>query len=242
MNEAATSAKPPRDIDVVGIDADDTLWHNETYFAEAQATFVQILAPWTPEGQDVLAMHDATERANLELFGYGIKGFTLSMVETAIEVSGGEVSTSAIAELLRLGKEMLAHPVELLDGVADAVEALGRTHRLVLITKGDLIHQETKIARSGLADRFERIEIVSEKDPATYRAILDRMDVTPERFCMVGNSVKSDVLPVLELGGHAVHVPYAITWSHEVVDAHEDDTFPVLASLTDLAAWLTSAG
>jgi putative hydrolase of the HAD superfamily len=241
MNEAATSATPPHDIDVVGIDADDTLWHNETYFAEAQATFVQILAPWTPEGQDVLAMHDATERANLELFGYGIKGFTLSMVETAIEVSRGEVSTSAIAELLRLGKEMLAHPVELLEGVADAVEALGRDHRLVLITKGDLIHQETKIARSGLADRFERIEIVSEKDPETYRAILGRMDVSPERFCMVGNSVKSDVLPVLELGGHAVHVPYAITWSHEVVDAHEDDTFPVLASLADLAPWLTSA-
>ncbi|WP_219941738.1 HAD family hydrolase [Iamia sp. SCSIO 61187] len=223
---------------VVGIDADDTLWHNETYFADAQATFVQILAPWTPEGEDVLALHDATERANLELFGYGIKGFTLSMVETAIEVSRGEVSTSAIAELIRLGKEMLAHPVELLEGVADAVEELGRTHRLVLVTKGDLIHQEQKIARSGLADRFERIEIVSEKDPATYRAILDRMDVSPEQFCMVGNSVKSDVLPVLELGGHAVHVPYAITWSHEVVADHDADAFPVLASLTELAAWL----
>jgi putative hydrolase of the HAD superfamily len=190
----------------------------------------------------VLALHDATERANLELFGYGIKGFTLSMIETAIEVSRGEVSTSAIAELLRLGKEMLAHPVELLDGVADAVEALAEHHRLVLITKGDLIHQETKIARSGLADRFERIEIVSEKDPATYRAILDRMDVAPERFLMVGNSVRSDVLPVLELGGHAVHVPYEITWSHEVVDDHADDAFPVLESLGQLAGWLTPSG
>jgi putative hydrolase of the HAD superfamily len=225
-------------VAVVGIDADDTLWHNETYFADAQATFVQILAPWTPEGEDVLALHDATERANLELFGYGIKGFTLSMVETAIEVSRGKVSTSAIAELIRLGKEMLGHPVELLEGVADAVEELSRTHRLVLITKGDLIHQEQKIARSGLADRFERIEIVSEKDPATYRAILDRMDVTPERFCMVGNSVKSDVLPVLELGGHAVHVPYAITWSHEVVADHDAPAFPVMTSLTELVSWL----
>jgi putative hydrolase of the HAD superfamily len=231
----------PPTVDVVGIDADDTLWHNETYFADAQATFVQILAPWTPEGEDVLALHDATERANLELFGYGIKGFTLSMVETAIEVSRGEVTTSAIAELLRLGKEMLAHPVELLDGVAEAVEALAADHRLVLITKGDLIHQETKIARSGLADRFERIEIVSEKDPATYRAILDRMDVAPERFLMVGNSVRSDILPVLELGGHAVHVPYAITWSHEVVDDHDDGAFPVLESLTELADWLGGA-
>ncbi len=164
------------------------------------------------------------------------------MVETAIEVSRGEVSTSAIAELLRLGKEMLAHPVELLDGVAEAVEALGEHHRLVLITKGDLIHQETKIARSGLADRFERVEIVSEKDPPTYRAVLDRMDVTPERFLMVGNSVRSDVLPVLELGGHAVHVPYEITWSHEVVEDHADDAFPVMASLGDLAAWLSPSG
>ncbi len=232
------NSAPPPEIDVVGIDADDTLWHNETYFADAQATFVQILAPWTPEGQDVLALHDATERANLELFGYGIKGFTLSMVETAIEVSRGEVSTSAIAELLRLGKEMLAHPVELLEGVAEAIDALAERHRLVLITKGDLIHQETKIARSGLADRFERVEIVSEKDPPTYKAVLDRMEVSPDRFLMVGNSVRSDILPVLELGGHAVHVPYAITWSHEVVDDHDSDAFPVMASLTDLADWL----
>jgi len=233
-----STAAPPPEIDVVGIDADDTLWHNETYFADAQATFVQILAPWTPEGEDVLALHDATERANLELFGYGIKGFTLSMVETAIDVSRGEVSISAVAELLRLGKEMLAHPVELLEGVAEAVDALAQDHRLVLITKGDLIHQETKIARSGLADRFERIEIVSEKDPATYKGILERMDVAPERFLMAGNSVRSDILPVLELGGHAVHVPYAITWSHEVVEEREDDTFPVLASLGELAEWL----
>lgn len=229
----------PPEVDIVGVDADDTLWHNETYFAEAQATFVQILAPWTPEGEDVLALHDATERRNLELFGYGIKGFTLSMVETAIEVSRGEVSTSAIAELIRIGKEMLAHPVELLDGVEEAIDALAETHQLVLITKGDLIHQETKIARSGLADRFERIEIVSEKDPATYRAVVDRMGVAPERFLMVGNSVRSDVLPVLEIGGHAVHVPYAITWSHEVVDDHDDGAFPVMASLTELAAWLS---
>lgn len=238
MSSAAPSVPPP-DVDVVGIDADDTLWHNETYFADAQATFVQILAPWTPEGEDVLALHDATERANLELFGYGIKGFTLSMVETAIEVSRGEVSTSAIAELLRLGKQMLAHPVELLEGVGEAVDALAERHRLVLITKGDLIHQETKIARSGLADRFERVEIVSEKDPPTYKAILERMDVAPDRFLMVGNSVKSDVLPVLELGGHAVHVPYAITWSHEVVEHDDDHAFPVLESLTALADWLS---
>lgn len=231
-------APAPPVVEVVGLDADDTLWHNESYFAEAQATFVEILEPWTPDGADVLALHDATERRNLELFGYGIKGFTLSMVETALEVSGRQVSADAIAELVELGKRMLAHPVELLDGVPEAVEALGRSFRLVLITKGDLIHQEQKVARSGLADRFERIEIVSEKDPATYAGVLARAEVAPERFLMVGNSIRSDVLPVLELGAHAVHVPYEITWSHEVVDDHDAEAFPTLASLSDVADWL----
>jgi putative hydrolase of the HAD superfamily len=231
-----TSRAP--EVDVVGLDADDTLWHNESYFAEAQATFVEILEPWTPDGADVLALHDATERRNLELFGYGIKGFTLSMVETALQVSDERVSTAAISAIVDLGKRMLAHPVELLEGVPEAVEALGRAHRLVLITKGDLIHQEQKVARSGLADRFERVEIVSEKDPATYSAVLGRADVAPPRFLMVGNSIRSDILPVLELGGHAVHVPYEITWSHEVVDDHDPASFPVLSSLTDVAAWL----
>ncbi len=223
----------------MGLDADDTLWHNETYFADAQATFREILEPWTPDGADVVAAHDATERRNLELFGYGIKGFTLSMVETALEVSGGKVSSPAIARLIDLGKEMLAHPVELLDGVADTVEELRRRHRLVLITKGDLIHQEQKVARSGLADHFERVEIVSEKDPATYRAVLARSAVDAPAFVMAGNSVRSDVLPVLEVGGHAVHVPYEITWSHEVSDDHDPEAFPVLTSLAELPGWLS---
>ncbi len=227
----------PPDIDVVGVDADDTLWHNETYFAEATATFAEILAPWTPDGEDVGARHDATERRNLELFGYGIKGFTLSMIETAVEVSGGEVSGEAVGRLLALGREMLGQPVDLLHGVAEAVARLADRRRLVLITKGDLIHQEQKIARSGLVEHFERIEVVSEKDEATYAAVLARMDVAPSRFCMVGNSVRSDVLPVLALGGHAVQVPYEITWSHEQVPDGEVD-FPVLESLDALADWL----
>ncbi len=187
------------------------------------------------------ARTDATERRNLELFGYGIKGFTLSLVETAVEISDGQVSGAAIGRLLDLGKSMLGHPVDLLDGVATAVTRLGRGHRLVLITKGDLIHQEQKIARSGLVEHFERIEVVSEKDEATYAGVLARMDVTPERFCMVGNSVRSDVLPVLGLGGHAVQVPYDITWSHERVD-HADADFPILDSLDQFADWLEQAG
>ncbi len=184
--------------------------------------------------------NDATERRNLELFGYGIKGFTLSMIETALEVSDNQVSGEAIAELLALGKRMLAEPVDLLPGVADAVEQLAERARLVVVTKGDLIHQEQKIARSGLVEHFDRVEIVSEKDEATYRGVIERMEVAPDRFCMVGNSVRSDVLPVLAVGGHAVHIPYAITWAHEHVDDHEA-SFPVLGSLDELVTWLDRA-
>jgi putative hydrolase of the HAD superfamily len=162
------------------------------------------------------------------------------MIETALQVSGGDVSGAAVGQLLDMGKEMLAHPVDLLDGVADAVARLGDSRRLVLVTKGDLIHQEQKIARSGLVEHFERVEIVSEKDERTYAQVVARMGVEPEAFLMVGNSVRSDVLPVIGIGGHAVHIPYAITWAHEDVD--DDDTdFPVLASLGELADWLTDA-
>lgn len=228
----------PAGLRVVALDADDTLWHSEGVFVEAQSTLVEILAPWTPEGVDPLHHNDGTERRNLELFGYGIKGFTLSMVETAIEVSDGRVPASAIARIVELGKEMLAHPVDLLDGVGDAVEALAGRHRLALVTKGDLIHQEQKIARSGLADHFDRIEIVAEKDTVTYRRVARRLDVDPDAMLMVGNSVRSDVLPVLDIGGHAVHVPYDITWDHEIVEDHGPHTFPVFSSLADVEAWL----
>lgn len=230
---------PAPDVDVIGLDADDTLWHNETFYADAGNTFAEIIAPWTPDGEDIAARHYATERRNLELFGYGAKGFTLSMIETAIEVSAGQVSTAAIEELLALGKRMLAHPVDLLDGVRDAVERLAAGHRVVVITKGDLFHQEQKFAASGLHDLVERVEVVSEKDVATYRTVIGRTGVEPSRFLMVGNSVRSDVLPPIEAGGHAAHVPYEITWVHEHVD-DVDVAFPVLPSLSAFADWVTS--
>ena len=222
---------PPR---VIGLDGDDTLWHSEVVFVDIEARYLELVQHHVPH-VDVGDALLATERRNLRLFGYGIKGFVLSMIETAIDLTGGRITSAEIATIVGWGKEMLAHPVELLDGVADAVELLSAHHRLLLITKGDLFHQETKVALSGLADRFDAVEIVSEKDPSTYARVLDRHTVDPAEFLMVGNSVRSDVIPVIEIGGRAVHVPYAVTWTHERVDEPTDE-FPTLASLAELPA------
>jgi putative hydrolase of the HAD superfamily len=211
------------------------------YFDRTQRRFLEILGPYLGSDVDALAALQETEHRNLPIFGYGIKGFTLSMVEVAIELSGGRVSAAEIGELLQAGREMLSHPVDLLDGVAEGIDELvDAGYRLVLITKGDLHHQEVKIAGSGLEDRFERIDIVAEKDPLTYRKVIERMDVQPTEFCMVGNSVRSDVLPVLSLGGRAVHIPYHLTWAHE--RAEHDGTVPTLTSFAELPAWLAEHG
>lgn len=224
-------------IEVIGLDGDDTLWHSESHFAEAHDTFAAVLAPYTAPGLDVVARHYETELRNLEVFGYGVKGFTLSMIETAIEVTDGRITATEISRLLDLGKSMLTHPVELIDGVGETVDGLARAgYRLVLVTKGDLFHQEQKLAASGLGERFDHVEVVSEKDEWTYRRLMNRLDVGPDRFCMVGNSLRSDVLPVLALGARAVHVPYAITWVHE--QAGHDGEIPTLASLAALPDWL----
>jgi putative hydrolase of the HAD superfamily len=178
-----------------------------------------------------------TERDNLALYGYGAKAFTLSLIESAIELTEGRITSREISAILDLGKTLLAHPVELLDGVSDVVEELAGTgRRLIVVTKGDLFHQESKVAGSGLADRFTRVEIVSEKDVATYRRVLAAAEVEPERFLMIGNSVRSDVLPVVELGGHAAHLPYQYTWELEhVPDADaERQGFHELTSIRQL--------
>jgi len=228
-------------IDTVGFDGDDTLWHSETEFAVTQTMFCELLAPHVPDPSvDLEARLVATEGANLEVFGYGVKGFTLSMIETALDVSEGRVPASVIRTLLDRGKAMLSHPVELLDGVEEVIDELHGRYRLILVTKGDLMHQESKVAGSGLAERFDHVEIVAEKEPATYARILHRHGVEPARFVMVGNSVRSDVLPVLAIGGRAVHVPYHLTWQHEHAD-HDGDV-PTLATIKDLPAWLTAQG
>ena len=204
----------------LGIDADDTLWHSENRFQEAHQRYHALLAEHVDVDITELERRMLeTERRNLRLFGYGAKGFTLSLIETAIEITDGAIPVDAISTILDFGKDLLDHPVELLDGVAEAIEELrARGLGLVLITKGDLWHQESKVAASGIADRFDAVEIVAEKDVATYRAIVERHGIEPERFCMVGNSVRSDVLPVLELGGRAVHIPYTYLWAHEAVE------------------------
>lgn len=203
-------------IALVGFDGDDTLWRSQDYFDQAQREFEQILARYVDLDEQRAKDHlYAVETGNLALFGYGVKGMALSMIEAAIDITSGRVSASDLHLIVQLAKRMLQHPVELLPGVRAAVEAIAADHRIVLITKGDLFHQEAKVRRSGLADLFGRIEIVSEKDPATYARVLAEFDLAPARFLMIGNALRSDVAPVLALGGWAVHMPYHSTWAHE---------------------------
>jgi putative hydrolase of the HAD superfamily len=220
----------------IGFDADDTLWHNERYFVDVTDRFVAMCRRYV-DIPDLETHLSTTERANLALFGYGAKGFALSLIETAISVTGGRIAAGDVHECIEWGKWILAHPVELLDGVADVLGELSVHHRLVLITKGDLLHQEAKVAGSGLGAMFTAVEVVNEKDPATYRRVLDEHNIDTEQFVMVGNSVRSDVLPVLDLGSGAVHIPYEVTWGHEVVDDH-GRVFPTLHSIRQLPAYL----
>jgi putative hydrolase of the HAD superfamily len=228
-----------RGIQVVAFDGDDTLWHSESHFVDAHQRFCDLISPYTDDRAVVDEQVVATEARNLALYGYGAKAFTLSLVETALDLTGDRLTGAEVREILDLGKGLLDHPVELLDGVSDVVEQLAGTgRRLIVVTKGDLFHQETKVAGSGLADRFDRIEIVSEKDVATYRRVMEAVEVDPAQFLMIGNSVRSDVLPVVELGGHAAHLPYVYTWELEhVPDADaERQGFHELGSIRELPA------
>jgi putative hydrolase of the HAD superfamily len=232
-------------IELVAFDADDTLWRSEDYFQAAQAEFERILGAYIDLTD--ARLHEqllATERRNIKLFGYGAKGMTLSMVETAIVLSGERISARDVHRLVELGKQVLAHPVELLDGVRAAVEQVAQRHRIVLITKGDLFHQEAKIAASGLADLFTRIEIVSEKDARAYARVLGECGVDAARFAMVGNSLRSDIEPVVRLGGWGVHVPYHLTWALEAEHGLQDTArvlqVPGMAAVPDALAELNA--
>ncbi|KAF1711447.1 haloacid dehalogenase [Pseudoxanthomonas kalamensis DSM 18571] len=205
-----------RAIRWVGFDGDDTLWKSEDYYRAAELEFEGILGTYLDlDNRRTLERLLETERRNLRIFGYGAKGMTLSMIEAAIELTGERISARDLHRIIEIGRATLQHPVELIDGIRAAVEAVAAEHEIVLITKGDLFHQESKIEQSGLADLFHRIEVVSEKDPATYRRVLRELDVPAERFVMIGNSMRSDIAPVLQVGGWGVYLPYPVTWAHE---------------------------
>jgi len=203
-------------INVIAFDADDTLWHNESLYNMTQSRFAELLAPYHPPEEVEQRLYE-TEMRNLNFYGYGVKSFTLSMIETAIELSEGRVCGKEIQEIINFARWMLNEPVQLLDGVEQTVVDMSRKYSLMVITKGDLFDQESKVARSGLADYFTHVEIVSEKTPEAYRMLLDKHAIAPEQFLMAGNSLPSDVLPIVEIGGQAVHIPYHITWQHETV-------------------------
>lgn len=226
-------------IDTVGLDADDTLWHNESIFADYEQRMADLVARHLPD----VDFHERLielERHNVAIFGYGIKGFVLSMIETAIEATEGQITAEEIHTIVGWAKEMHAHPVELLDGVADTIEELEHRYRLVLITKGDLWNQETKIAASGLADHFDAVEIVAEKDQSTYTRLFDRHDIAIDRFVMVGNSVRSDIEPVVALGGRGVHIPYHLTWDLEHATISPHNNWVELSDIRQLPPWLAA--
>ncbi|NJX15456.1 HAD family hydrolase [Tamlana crocina] len=207
-------------IKVIGFDADDTLWVNETYFREAEAEFAKLLSKYeTPNkiDQELFKM----EIDNLGLYGYGVKAFTLSMVESALELSNYQVSANVIESILSIGKDMLNKPVELLDGVEEVLENLSQKYRLILATKGDLLDQERKLEKSGLTKYFHHIEVLSDKKEPNYSKLLNHLDISPSEFLMVGNSLKSDVLPLVNIKANAIHVPFHTTWAHEEVSEEE---------------------
>jgi len=210
-------------FDLIAFDADDTLWHNERIYTGVQESFAQLLSPYQPK-ELVAARLYQTETRNIKSFGYGIKSFTLSMIETAVELTEGRIPAKEIQAIIDLGKGMLDAEVELLEHTAGTLTRLAARYRLMVITKGDLQDQQTKVTRSGLGQYFLHVEVVNDKTREIYRQLLRKLAIQPGRFLMVGNSLRSDILPILELGGQAVYIPYQITWLHESAEIPPQDT------------------
>lgn len=221
-----------RQITTIGFDADDTLWQNEQFFRFSEEQFQSLLSGYA-EGDHISERLLEAEKRNLKFYGFGIKGFTLSMIETAIEITGGKVPAETIEQILTIGREMLSHPVETLPHVMETLESLADDYCLVLITKGDLFDQERKLAQSGLGDFFKQVEIVSDKTATTYRRIFHQSGGGPERAVMVGNSLKSDIVPAIAAGSYGIYVPHALTWVLEHVEAPRDA--PRFREITDLS-------
>lgn len=222
-------------IRIIGFDADDTLWHNMNWFDAAEKDFFTLMEPWLDHKECAEELYK-TEVGNMQDYGYGVKGFTLSMIETACRVSNGRIAASVTTEILEIGKRLINQPIELLDDVDQVLKQLSGRYKAVLITKGDLLDQENKLARSGLEPLFHHIEIMSDKKTANYRKLFNRLEIAPGQFLMVGNSLKSDILPVIELGGTAVHIPYHITWEFEQVTDEQlaDKHYTRISSIREL--------
>lgn len=225
-------------IKTIAFDADDTLWVNEPYFQEAEKQFCTLLENYLP--QHVVSQElFKTEMKNLHLYGYGVKGFVLCMVETASRISNRTVSLQLIDKIIAIGQELLLKPIELLSGVSETLDKLKGNYRLIVATKGDLLDQERKLSNSGLEGYFHHIEIMSDKKISDYQKLLKHLDCKPEDFLMLGNSIKSDILPVLELGGYAAHIPYHVTWTHEQHEHHlRHSNFVELKSIDSILKYL----
>jgi putative hydrolase of the HAD superfamily len=225
-------------LKVIAFDADDTLWVNEPYFRQTEEQFYNLLSEYSSQHtleRELLK----TEIENLALYGYGIKGFVLSMIETALKATDNKISVEVVGKIMALGKQMLDNPIELLDGVEEVLLALKDKYRLVVATKGDLLDQERKLRKSGISHYFHHIEIMSEKDDANYLKLIKHLDIQPGELLMVGNSLKSDILPVLNIGGYGVHVPYHITWAHEHIEhSIDDEKFKSAERITDILNFL----
>lgn len=207
---------------VIAFDADDTMWVNETFFRETEEKFCKLLSDFSTS-DEIMKVLFATEMDNLEQYGYGTKGFVLSMVETALKITGNKVPQKIIEQILDLGKKQINQPVELLDGVIDTLEYLkGKGYKLIVATKGDLLDQERKLKKSKLEKYFHHVEVMSNKKAADYAKLLSHLDISPEEFLMIGNSYKSDIEPVLELGAFGIHIPFHITWVHERAEEKEE--------------------
>ena len=227
-------------IKVLAFDADDTLWENEPFFREVEEKFEELMENFHPRHTTARELL-RTEIENIELYGYGIKAFILSMIETAMRISDKTISVSAIEKIIELGRQMLAKPVVLLAGVESVLQNFQGHVRLVMATKGDLLDQERKLRKSGLEKYFHHIEIMSEKKEPDYEKLIRHLDIKPEEFVMIGNSIKSDVLPVINLGGHGIHVPFHTTWAHETVEAEiTHPNFHQVKSISEIVALMNS--
>lgn len=227
------------EIKVIGFDADDTLWVNETYYREAELEFAKLLGSYETANKIDQELFKK-EMDNLELYGYGVKSFVLSMVESAMEMSNNTIPNESLEKILNIGKTMINKPVELLEGVEEVLNTLSKKYRLILATKGDLLDQERKLKKSGLVDYFHHIEVLSDKKGANYSKLLNHLDIIPSEFLMIGNSLKSDILPLINIKAHAIHVPFHTTWAHEQVSDVETNrkNYKTVSKLRDILNFL----